>query len=75
MTDLQKPVRRRTNTYTHSGRAIIIELRPGATDTIVLRELGRRQYYSVPIDAVYRLGARLEAERNRLDRKQRKGRH
>lgn len=43
----------------------MLEIRPGATDLIVVREKGRRKGYSVPIEKIFQLGARLEAEANR----------
>lgn len=62
MTHLTKPVKRVTNTHTHTGRSLVIEIRPGATDTIFIRESGRRRGYAVPVAKCYQLGARLEAE-------------
>ena len=66
MTDLRKPISRRSNTYI-KDRALIIELRPGAIDTIFIREAGRRSGYTVPVARVYALGARLEAEAKRAE--------
>jgi len=69
MTLLTKPVRRVCeNTHSHSGRALVIEIRPGATETTFIREAGRRNGYTVPIAKVYQLGARLEADAKRAER-------
>ena len=62
MTLLSKPIRRVSNTLSHSGRSLVIEIRPGAIDTIFIREAGRRKGYAVPVSKVYQLGARLEAD-------------
>lgn len=64
MTELSKIIRRRSGTVVR-GRSLIIELRPGATDLIVVRESGRRKGYAVPLGKVYELGARIEADENR----------
>jgi hypothetical protein len=70
MTDLQKPVKRRAlNSHSHTGRNLIIEIRPGATETVYIREQGRRNGYAVPIEAVYKLAARLHAEAVRSAKK------
>lgn len=70
MTDLQKPVKRRAvNSHSHTGRSLIIEIRPGMTETVFIREQGRRNGYAVPITAIYKLGARLHAEAMRAAKK------
>jgi hypothetical protein len=69
MTLLTKPVRRVAgNTRSHGGRALVLEIRPGATETIFIREAGRRNGYTVPIAKVYQLGARLEADAKRAEK-------
>jgi hypothetical protein len=69
MTQLKKPVRRVTeNSRSASGRAFVIELRPGATDTVFIREAGRRIGYTVPVQKIFQLGARLEADQKRAER-------
>jgi hypothetical protein len=68
MTLLSKPIRRVSNTLSHSGRSLVIEIRPGAIDTIFIREQGRRRGYTVPVTKIWQLGARLEAESNRAQR-------
>ena len=61
MTTLTKPVKRKTSIVFH-GRALCIEIRDSAIETITIREAGRRRGYSIPILAAYQLGARLHAE-------------
>jgi hypothetical protein len=68
MTQLNKNVRRVSNTFVRSqgrDRQLVIELSPGATDLIKIKEKGRRSWYAVPLKKIYELGARLEAEENR----------
>jgi hypothetical protein len=65
MTILNKSVHRETNTTTRQGRTLMLEIRPGATDLIVVREKGRRKGYAVPIERIFLLGARLEADEQR----------
>ena len=72
MTPLNKPVRRLTNTTSNRGRRFVIEIRPGMTETVVIREERRRTGYQVPIETIYKLGARLYAEQTRKERKDRK---
>ncbi len=67
MTNLTKPIRRRTATVV-KGRRLVVELRPGAVDTVTIREEGRRRGYSVPVLKVYELGAHREAEQHRAER-------
>lgn len=73
MTDLLKPIKRRAvNSRSHDGRALVIVLKPGHIDTIEIREAGRRTGYTVPVEAVYKLGARLAADAIRKERQQKK---
>lgn len=65
MTTLTKPVTRRAENTTVQGRALIITLRPGLTETVHIREAGRRTGYTVPLDRIYKLGAHMEAEAQR----------
>lgn len=77
MTQLNKPVRRLSHTTTNTGRRLAVELRPGAVDTIFIREEGRRRGYSVPVEKAYALGARIEAEaaiKAKKDKRKKKGR-
>lgn len=67
MTDLLKTVKRRTRTTSHDGRALIIELMP--SDLVIIREHGRRKGYAVPVLAIYKMGARMEAEAKMKERK------
>lgn len=65
MTQLSKPISRVSNTQSNHGRLLCIEIRPGSIDLIVIREKGRRKGYSVPLEKVFQLGARLEADEQR----------
>jgi exodeoxyribonuclease-5 len=68
MTLLSKPIRRVSNTLSNAGRSLVIEIRPGATDTIFIREAGRRNGYTVPLSKVWQLGARLYADAARAEK-------
>lgn len=68
---LTRPVKRESNTMSKAGRILIIEIRPGATDTVFIREKKRVKGYLIPLMKVYELGARLEADANIRERKQR----
>ena len=71
MTLLKKDIKRITNTTVRSqgkDRRLIIELRAGATETIFIRESGRREGYSIPIDKAYMLGARIYADAARAEK-------
>ncbi len=68
MTDLLKPVRRRTSTATHAHRNLVVELRPGIPDSIYIREEKRRSGYEVSIETIWQLAARLYAEELRKQR-------
>lgn len=69
MTLLHKPVKRiTTNTHSHAGRALVVTLMPGASESIVIREHGRRKGYEIPLSKVFQLGARLEADAKRSER-------
>lgn len=75
MTTLNKNVRRVSNTFVRSqgkDRRLVIELSPGATDLVRIKEHGRRSWYSVPLRKVYELGARIEADAKRAERKAKK---
>ena len=63
MTDLNKPVRRRTIGI-HRGRRIMVSLEPG--DLLALRQERCRQVEYVPIAAIYDFAvrARVNAERS-----------
>ena len=70
MTHLTKTIRRATDCRVAGSRPITIELRePGI---IVLRERGRRIGYEVSIASCYILGAKLYAEKTRLERIEKK---
>lgn len=66
MTELHKPIRRRTrrsyNVLYCSGnkaRAIVVTLAPG--DLLEFRESGRRTSWQLPIDSAFRYAVRLRA--------------
>lgn len=59
MTDLTKPVRRRSFTR-YGSRRIVVCLKPG--DLISFREEGRRKEYELPIETCFIMAARAEAE-------------
>ena len=65
MTLLTKSIKRESNSKTQQGATLMLEIRPGATDLIIVREKGRRKGYAVPIERIYLLGARLEADEQR----------
>lgn len=69
MTKLTHSVHRLSNTKTHGGRLLVISMTPGATDLVTVREQGRRKGYSVPLEKIYQLGARIEAENAIKERK------
>ena len=77
MTLLTKPIRRESNTTSRQGRLLMVEILPGATDLVVVREKGRKKGYAVAIEKIFQLGARLEADEQRKitiqKRKDRKG--
>ena len=71
MTVLKKDVRRVTNTTVRSqgkDRRLIVEIRAGATETIYIRESGRRTGFHIPIDKVYMLGCRLASDAARAEK-------
>ena len=73
MTDLRKPVKRRT-VAPHRGRRIVVSLLPG--DVLGFREERTRREYLLTIAGGFEYAVRLEVERRRRDkaqaRKQRK---
>jgi len=73
MTLLHKAVKRETRGLIQ-GRQLVITLEPG--DMITIRQKGRRTRYTVTIEAVYALGAKMFArsEQKRIaeERKARK---
>lgn len=68
MTILKNSVKRVTNTRSNTGRALVIEIRSGAIDTVFIREAGRRTGYVVPISRIYQLDARLYADAERAEK-------
>ncbi len=71
MTELKKSVKRLTNTRV-KGLRLIIEIRPGDPETIVVKELRARKFLQVPIMKVYEMASRLEAEAKLKERKRKK---
>lgn len=70
MMTLSKPVTRKLeNTSDGHGRHLIVQLMPGISESIRIREAGRRTWYEVPLSRVYKLGAEILAEANRSDKK------
>jgi len=75
MTNLTKPVTRRTLTDSpeRHPRKIVVTLYPGGS--IGLREAGRRTTFEIPLTTLYKYGARLEADRKRTERLAKKKAH
>ena len=68
MTDLRKPVRRRTVEPCETvRRRLVVALSPG--DVIAFREAGRRRWYSAPIARVFVTVARWNVEAERAERR------
>lgn len=61
MTEITSPVRRETKSHIQ-GRPLMVEL---SRYSITIRQKGRREGYTVPLEAAYMLGARLK--RRELD--------
>ncbi len=64
MTELNKPVRRRTRSaysllYINQARKIVVELTPG--DLLTFRELGRRARWHLPIESAFRIAVHRTA--------------
>jgi len=63
MTDLKKPIRRRTiNTFMHYKKRIVVIIEPG--DVIGMHLERSRTIYRAPISAVFAHLAELHARRN-----------
>lgn len=72
-TILNKTVKRKAlNSKAPSGRSFVIELRAGSSDTIFIREEGRRLGYEVTLESIYKLGARQEADKAIKEKEQAK---
>ena len=67
MTDLRKPVKRRT-VAPHRGRRIVVSLLPG--DVLSFREERTRREYLLTIAGGFEYAVRLEVERRRRDKAQ-----
>jgi len=68
MTDLLKPIRRRTVDKCHAvRRRLIVALMPG--DVIAFREEGRRKWYAAPLTKVFVQVARWNADAELTERK------
>ena len=74
MTDLRRPVRRRTVEACDSvRRRLVVALLPG--DVIAFREAGRRHWYVAPLARVFMAVARWNVEATRAEgRKHRRNR-
>lgn len=73
-TSLNKPVYRQTQTAVRDRskrRLLIAGLKPG--DVISVRLKGTRKAYMVSVETVYHLAARLEGERQRREKKAKRG--
>ena len=60
MQELRKPVRRQCRQLTDGGKPVTVELRP--PDQLVFRVKGSRKEYGIPLDVVYWIAVRNEAE-------------
>ena len=68
MTDLRKPVKRRTIEQCYTvRRRLIVALLPG--DVLAFREEGRRRWYSAPLPRVFITVARWNVEAERAERR------
>jgi len=70
MTDLKKPIRRKTNVTCAQSRPLVITLYPEGT--IGFREAGRRKEFLLPIQAAYVMAVRAEVESRRRERRRQK---
>jgi hypothetical protein len=75
MTDLDKPVRRRTREpFAHYKRRLIVVLEPG--DVLAMRLERSRTVYRAPLETVFRQlaewNAQAEARRKREERKRKR---
>lgn len=77
MTNLENKITRKTRCayriLYQQPRQIVASFCPG--DIIEFREHGRRQRYSLPIDAAFRLAVRLHAEQQRREKKENRKRN
>lgn len=72
-TKLTKSIRRETSAMdARRERNIIIEISPGASDIICFREKGRRIRYPITVETVYKYAARLYADNQIRERKERR---
>jgi hypothetical protein len=70
MTRLARPIRRECeNTRSHTGRNLIIEIRPGSIEVVFIREAGRRKGFPVPIAKIWQLANRIEADHAMAEKK------
>ena len=68
MTELRKPVRRRTVEQCATvRRRLVVALMPG--DVIAFREEGRRRWYTAPLGRVFMAVAQWNVEAERAERK------
>jgi hypothetical protein len=68
MTDLRKPVKRRTIEQCETvRRRLVVALLPG--DVLAFREEGRRRWYSAPLGRVFITVAKWNVEAQRAERR------
>ena len=68
MTELRKPVKRRTVEQCDTvRRRLVVALLPG--DVLAFREEGRRRWYSAPLPKVFVTVARWNVDAERAERK------
>lgn len=57
MTEIKSPLKRETSLY-YRGRALVLTLHPGF---VSIKQKGLRKSFTVCYDAIYELGAKMEA--------------
>ena len=71
MTDLQKPVRRRTIQVSPAiRRRLVVQFAPG--DLLMIREERRRRWFAAPLAAVYTMLVRRTVETERVEAKRKR---
>ena len=74
MTDLRKPVKRRTVEQCQTvRRRLIVAMLPG--DVLAFREAGRRRWYSAPIAIVFITVAQWNINTERAERRKNRRKH
>lgn len=68
MTELRRPIRRRTVEPCHTvRRRLVVALLPG--DVLAFREEGRRRWYSAPLAKVFLTVAKWNVDAERAERR------